>query len=69
MHQYIGAANHLKLNVKVLQTKKITNLKICNDVVFLRLLVQLEKFQQYMVLPCMWCNFASCTISIGANIW
>ncbi len=41
--------------------------------VFLRLLVQLEKFQQYMVLPCllhqyMWCNFASCTISIVANI-
>jgi hypothetical protein len=32
MHQYVGAANHLKLNVKVLQTKKITNLKICNDV-------------------------------------
>jgi hypothetical protein len=30
MHQYIGAANYLKLNVSAAD-KKITNLKICND--------------------------------------
>jgi hypothetical protein len=41
---------------------------------FLRLLVQLAKFYQHLgavmsLALIYWWNFASCTISIGANIW